>query len=245
VLPSGRSSGSDGLAAPFPRVWFRQRFQPSCLAASGSPLASSAMEPSVCATCGKSFYPCRSVIHRGKGWFCSRQCSATSRRQGEIRACPVCGKEFYARPKQIRRGWARFCSLECHYQDKRLRHEYQCAYCGKEVLRAPYKTAKSTSGLIYCNRSCRISWTNQRRRGANHPNWKGGESTYRDTMLREGPPPVCRRCGLTDIRVLTVHHLDEDRTNNQLKNLVWLCHNCHHLVHHFEDEREKLTASSA
>jgi len=126
-----------------------------------------------------------------------------------------------------------------------LRSEYRCAYCNNEILRAPYKTRSSTSGLIFCNQSCRASWTNQQRRGENHPNWKGAEATYRASMLREGPPPVCQRCGLTDLRVLTVHHLDENRSNNRLENLVWLCYNCHHLVHQYDDERTNLSASSA
>jgi hypothetical protein len=64
-------------------------------------------------------------------------------------------------------------------------------------------------------------------------------------MLRSGRPQVCERCGLTDERLLTVHHLDEDRTNNRLDNLSWLCPNCHYLIHHFEDEREAFMAERA
>jgi hypothetical protein len=36
--------------------------------------------------------------------------------------------------------------------------------------------------------------------------------------------------------MLAVHHLDEDRANNAVDNLVWMCHNCHHLIHHYPEE---------
>jgi 5-methylcytosine-specific restriction endonuclease McrA len=47
-------------------------------------------------------------------------------------------------------------------------------------------------------------------------------------------------CGEGDIRMLAVHHIDQDRKNYKVENLVWLCHNCHHLVHHYEVERRRL-----
>ena len=43
---------------------------------------------------------------------------------------------------------------------------------------------------------------------------------------------VCKICKCDDTRVLVVHHLDKNHKNNNIDNLVFLCHNCHHLVHH-------------
>lgn len=43
--------------------------------------------------------------------------------------------------------------------------------------------------------------------------------------------PICRLCGYSEIRALDVHHLDETKSHNTVDNLVWLCRNCHHLVH--------------
>jgi predicted HNH restriction endonuclease len=40
-----------------------------------------------------------------------------------------------------------------------------------------------------------------------------------------------------------VHHIDKDRTNNTLKNLAWLCHNCHYLVHHDKLEMQRFLKS--
>ena len=75
--------------------------------------------------------------------------------------------------------------------------------------------------------------------GPNHPNWKGGKHAYRDIMIRMTAAKVCKRCGVTDFRLLTVHHLDENHGNNMIENLVWMCYNCHFLVHKNKEEKKK------
>ena len=73
--------------------------------------------------------------------------------------------------------------------------------------------------------------------GENHPNWRGGESTYKNILLRTKILPICSKCRTKDKRVLAVHHLDRNRKNNKVENLIWLCHNCHHLIHHYPQEK--------
>ncbi len=41
----------------------------------------------------------------------------------------------------------------------------------------------------------------------------------------------CAICGIGDRRNLTIHHIDENRSNNNYENLIVLCHNCHHRYH--------------
>lgn len=72
-----------------------------------------------------------------------------------------------------------------------------------------------------------------------HPNWRGGESSYRRVMNASERDKKCTLCLTKDYRVLAVHHIDKNRKNNDLSNLSWLCHNCHYLVHHFEEARVK------
>jgi hypothetical protein len=38
----------------------------------------------------------------------------------------------------------------------------------------------------------------------------------------------CAICGTKGIAVLSEHHIDSDRSNNEYDNLIVLCHNCHH-----------------
>ncbi len=40
-------------------------------------------------------------------------------------------------------------------------------------------------------------------------------------------PPLCAHCGFGIIDVLEVAHIDCDRANNAISNLVLLCPNCH------------------
>ena len=40
----------------------------------------------------------------------------------------------------------------------------------------------------------------------------------------------CAICGAKGINVLSEHHIDSDRSNNEYDNLIALCQNCHHKV---------------
>jgi len=55
--------------------------------------------------------------------------------------------------------------------------------------------------------------------------------TYREKCLRE-KGEQCVECDATE--QIEVHHIDGDRTNNRLSNLVPLCHDCHMKVHNGE-----------
>ena len=41
----------------------------------------------------------------------------------------------------------------------------------------------------------------------------------------------CAMCGLEEECCLQVHHIDEDRSNPSLENLIILCANCHNRIH--------------
>ena len=81
--------------------------------------------------------------------------------------------------------------------------------------------------------------------GPRHANWTGGQSTYKNVLLRSSVSRICRRCKTRDYRILTVHHIDKNRKNNHLRNLIWLCHNCHFLIHHYNKERERFVVPIA
>lgn len=54
-----------------------------------------------------------------------------------------------------------------------------------------------------------------------------GYSNYRLTAFR-AYPHCCAVCGWNeDPEVLEVHHIDENRKHNQVKNLIILCPTCH------------------
>ncbi|OGD23336.1 hypothetical protein A2Z10_01435 [Candidatus Azambacteria bacterium RBG_16_47_10] len=155
-------------------------------------------------------------------------------------ACAICKKEFYAKPSWIRKGWGKYCSKRCQFEGQKNGEIKQCFVCKKEVYRSWKSLEGSESKKYFCGKSCQAIWRNTAARtGPDHPNWKGGESSYKDILMRSRQLKACRKCGIKDKRVLAVHHIDHDRKNNMIGNLAWLCHNCHYLIHHDITERQR------
>lgn len=156
-----------------------------------------------------------------------------------MKKCRVCGKTFATKRFFVRNGGGKYCSRDCHYEGVRKGKFIKCFLCLKETYKSPQQIRRSKSRKYFCGKSCQTKWRNSVFVGPRHANWIHGESAYKSVLTREGVCPICKRCKKTDKRVLAVHHVDGDKRNNRVENLVWLCHNCHHLIHHHNDERDK------
>lgn len=155
--------------------------------------------------------------------------------------CKICKSGFYAKPHWLRKGWGKYCSPKCQYEAQKNGKVVNCFICKREVYRPQQDLKNSKSKKYFCTKSCQTIWRNSMVYiGSKHPNWKDGASTYRDALLRSEVTQVCKMCKTRDQRLLAAHHLDHNKKNNSLDNLMWLCHNCHFLTHHYIDEREKL-----
>lgn len=103
---------------------------------------------------------------------------------------------------------------------KRLK-KYYCIDCNKEL-----------SGIYNRCQSCS-------QKGFRSHNWDGGKSFEEygfefDSALKERirfrDKYKCRICGCSQIengRQLDVHHIDYNKKNNNIKNLITLCRKCH------------------
>ncbi len=71
-----------------------------------------------------------------------------------------------------------------------------------------------------------------------HWNWKGGKSFEKypeeffkiRNKIRKRDNYICQECGLKRKEIkkqLDVHHIDFNKNNNHLKNLITLCRSCH------------------
>jgi len=146
--------------------------------------------------------------------------------------CEICGKAFYVKPYHAKKGWGRFCSIKCRTKGQVKGRWLKCDCCAKPVWRTPRDFKKSKRNKFFCSVGCHCSWENTNVRfGVNAPNWIAGESVYRDLMHRYKIPYKCAKCGISDKRVLIVHHKDENRKNNSVSNLERLCCNCHAILH--------------
>lgn len=97
-----------------------------------------------------------------------------------------------------------------------------CMACNKSFV-PKYK------GVVTCSHSCSNTYF---RTGPNNGNWKS--TSYRTTCFHYHKKE-CVVCG--ENKIVTVHHLDEDRKNNSPDNLIPLCPTHHQYWHsrHKED----------
>lgn len=149
--------------------------------------------------------------------------------------CSVCGVEYEIELKRYNQRLKENVSFYC--SDFCRSHKGQvlcnCATCGKEIWRHKSQIAKSISGNVYCSTSCANTMNNHLfKTGENHPSYKG--TNYRQKAF-DRYEHKCVVCGYDeDERILEVHHIDEDRSNNDISNLCILCPNCHvKITYHF------------
>ena len=156
--------------------------------------------------------------------------------------CSLCKKKFYRKPSQLKLAKRSFCSSVCQHKARRTGQIVNCHWCGKESYKQ-FHDLSAKEQKQFCGRKCSLEWLNSNQKGVKHPNWTTGEFSYKGVMLQNGVLQKCTLCGLQDKRVLAVHHIDRNRKNNHVSNLAWLCHDCHFLVHHYPDEREKFSVN--
>lgn len=109
---------------------------------------------------------------------------------------------------------------------RRLKKEV-CSRCGNErFTRADHECS---SGL--CNR-CRAIKLGKKHGPINGAaSYKTGISVYRKKALRFFKEK-CIKCEASHHdRKIIIHHVDEDRNNNDISNLMPLCHSCHRSLH--------------
>ncbi len=157
--------------------------------------------------------------------------------------CLICTNDFYVKPSHLKKGWGKYCSTGCRTKSQFKGKNVNCFICNKLIYRSPKNLKNSDSGKFFCSKSCQTLWRNKIVFvGKNHANWKFGESAYRRILEATDKEKVCALCKIHDLRVLAVHHKDKNRHNNDISNLIWLCHNCHYLVHHYSNEQNKLSS---
>ncbi len=121
----------------------------------------------------------------------------------------------------------------------------KCFLCQKEVFRTSSRIERSKSKKYFCSKSCQTKWRNTLYVDIKHLNWKDGRHAYQSVLNRHQIPAQCSHCGTKDKRILATHHIDENHFNNNVKNLAWMCHNCHYLVHHDKVEKKAFLSKIA
>jgi len=147
--------------------------------------------------------------------------------------CSNCNKDINKKPCHVKMYKDLFCDRVCSSEFKAKDSVIKpCAYCSKEVKRSKTEAAKSKNGNLFCNRSCATSFNNTAYKSReNNPNWVDGAGSYRSMALKTNEH-ACAKCGYDECpEILEVHHINEDRSNNTLDNLLVVCPNCHTKIH--------------
>ena len=155
--------------------------------------------------------------------------------------CDFCSKEFYKKPSQIKRSIKNFCSAKCQHRARRSGVWVKCFICKKLTYKQRKDLRNSWSNKFFCSRQCSNKWHGHEFTGDKHPNWIYGRFVYKNILLKTGMKRRCFLCGNVNKQVLVTHHIDKNRNNNKPRNLLWLCYNCHHLVHNYKEESLRLT----
>lgn len=185
-----------------------------------------------CQHCSKTYEKKKSDTKRSKNFFCSLDCLAESRK-GKPRAssapkyhkvCEVCAREF--RVTLTRKDTARFCSRGCQSISPEFRRECSEAQRGEKSWRWTGGAYESSSGYV---------WTRDEISGAD----RIGEHrlVVLKAMLRLVPdhPFLVESGGKWRLhRDIEVHHIDRNRSNNELSNLLAVTKEAHAQIHNHD-----------
>ncbi len=205
-----------------------------------------------CFNCGKIFYvyPYRKDTAR----YCSRKCLNNSK-IGITKTffkkvkCLSCAEFFKVSINNKDQSTRKYCSLKC-YRQKRSSGYYQnhrkCIYCGNLYYKGRQKAK-------FCSRRCFHKWSvgkltvwnkslkgihlspkSEFRPGEKHIFWQGGISKepypfeFTDDLKLYIKHIYLCRCQMCETsKDLMVHHIDYDKKNIYLNNLIPLCRRCH------------------
>jgi hypothetical protein len=174
--------------------------------------------------------------------------------------CPICENPFLAYPSEVKKGRT-YCSRKCksHNQWKEDNPnkggELSFWHGRKHSVESRQKMSKSRKGRVFSEEWRKKLGSPMERNG----NWKGGKSFIHyppefnrplKRYIRERDES-CRICFNKSDEELSVHHIDYDKNNNNTKNLIGLCRDCHlktnfnreywertlSIYNHFVDER--------
>tara|TARA_Y100000310_G_scaffold260707_2_gene269787 strand:- start:4960 stop:5724 length:765 start_codon:yes stop_codon:yes gene_type:complete len=211
----------------------------------------------VCKTCGEKLYrknyPKTSYEQWRKRKYCSSGCMGkaqstgnkiTKSKTGKHKECKVCGKNFWTTPAREKDGRGKCCSKKCYtkiQKGKIRKPELRkfCTNCGKVFVADGWGIRRGYGK--FCSRKCVAQYWLKTGAflGENSNNWLGGKSfepypsefnRKLKNRVRKRDNYVCQECGYTQEQLrynLPVHHIDYDKKNNSLNNLISLCRSCH------------------
>ena len=161
--------------------------------------------------------------------------------------CKFCSKDTYKRPSEIKaRKHGVFCSHFCGdewWRNQSPEATFNCRNCGKKHRRTPAQVRREKTH--FCSVQCRLTFQRNPRPGAVE---KAGYRIMNGTSekhKREHRWVMEQFLGRPLKRDEQVHHLNGNRLDNRIENLIVMSNRDHHLLHQqLIRERKKTNVSS-
>lgn len=183
----------------------------------------------------------------GGSTFCSRTCSNLHRhgakdKRGKVivKTCIVCGKDWESRRGDSMRQ-RRTCGDECEFEARSRVHKEKAVSDETRRKQAEHRRGKELShdtraaigrGVSGSKNRHWIDGRSRHKKGASDYNFEFTDTLKTTVKNRDGNR--CRSCNSDGSQYkmgLHVHHVDRDKTNNTINNLVTLCASCHTRTH--------------
>jgi hypothetical protein len=139
-----------------------------------------------------------------------------------INVCQECKIQFIA--KKSHTIVQKFCSRECSQRGHKTGIIRTCTNCKGPFYIAKNRIKVDPTRGKFCGKKCQLEKWN---RDALKTQAKG---SYRQNAWKTYDKK-CYDCNMQDARVLVIHHIDGNRNNGKIENLIPVCHNCHCVRH--------------
>lgn len=155
--------------------------------------------------------------------------AVNSKQKGRMFVCEQCGNDFFVPQYDINsRPTIKYCSAECyHLASRKPQQIRKCLQCGNAFVVNPKHKDKK-----FCHVQCACTHKRERERIATL-----GADGYKRVWFSDGSGETEHRflmeqhLGRKLKRNEVVHHIDGDRTNNALSNLVVMSRAEHSALH--------------
>ncbi len=191
------------------------------------------------------FVGCDIEVKKETQKYCSKSCSNLSRsgatdKRGKVTKvnCSVCDTEFEFTRSTSNRNF-KTCSRKCRNIAIGKKHKGKTL---SEASKTKISLAKKGKKLSHEHRTLIGKGVSRER----NSKWKDGRSflkvgaadynfeftcTLKETVRRRDNN-MCQKCGTgKDMSTLMIHHIDMNKKNNDMMNLVTVCHSCHSKIH--------------